>query len=343
MRVRTFSCAGAATGEGTGFLVGTSVVMTARHVVRGACRVRVMVDGGWENAAAWKSWYHGGGRDTDTGDVATIKLPGASSGHVFTIRSRPAGLGANVAAIGYPLGSGISLTQGHVVRKGKAQGIPLLAVRLLGAEGGSGSPLVDDSGSVVGILERGLAGTDVLGPPTAGLLLGVDLPSWWSSAKRGLCGAYPNGGMPGCASAAKPTPAPAPLYTVSSCWVQYAAEAWGNVSSSAAVTTLSSADLLARGPKNFWSVVLLAGRPRVGISGVAVSLVQPSGRVFATQSLPQDWGTTSDRSAANLAWYFNSDKLWFFQHPETTGQGAWAMVWRFPDGQSCTATFTVSP
>ena len=35
-------------------------------------------------------------------------------------------------------------------------GAPILAVRMLGAEGASGAPFIDDSGRVVGILQLGL-------------------------------------------------------------------------------------------------------------------------------------------------------------------------------------------
>src|SRR6202022_1662584 len=65
--VRTFNCGGTATGEGTGFLVGTSVVMTARHVIRGACSVKVLVAGTWMPSVGITSWYTRGRGDLNTG------------------------------------------------------------------------------------------------------------------------------------------------------------------------------------------------------------------------------------------------------------------------------------
>jgi S1-C subfamily serine protease len=54
--ISTYGCAGRPIGQGTGFLVGDSVVMTARHVVQGACRVRVRVNG---DTFAGKRWVTG--------------------------------------------------------------------------------------------------------------------------------------------------------------------------------------------------------------------------------------------------------------------------------------------
>ena len=84
--IRGFGCSGASwTVEGTGFLVGAGVVMTARHVVdppegrKLACRVKVLLDGKWIPVTRTAWWY----RTTDpTGretDLATLKLARAAS------------------------------------------------------------------------------------------------------------------------------------------------------------------------------------------------------------------------------------------------------------------------
>jgi hypothetical protein len=184
--------------------------MTARHVIRGACHVKVLVDGGWMNVNGWTSWFKRGRGDINSADVATIRLHGNASGHVFTIRSWSPGIGANLAEIGHPLGNALSITQGKIVAKVKLGGVPLLAVRLLGAEGASGAPLLDNKGNVVGVLQQGLGGTDILGQRTSGLILGIDLASWWPNVRRDLCRAYPNGGIAGCPGSSPGPPAPAP-------------------------------------------------------------------------------------------------------------------------------------
>ena len=53
--IRTYGCGGVPISQGTGFLVGDSVVMTARHVLKGACKVRVMVGGDRFTSERWVS------------------------------------------------------------------------------------------------------------------------------------------------------------------------------------------------------------------------------------------------------------------------------------------------
>jgi hypothetical protein len=346
--VRTFNCAGTETGEGTGFLVGASVVMTARHVIHGACRATVLLDGKWMNADTAVSWSKTNRSDAAAADVSTMRIHGRASGHVFTIRSWSAALGSNLAAIGHPLGNGLSLTQGQVVFKGHHNGVPVLAVRLLGAEGASGSPLVDDNGNVVGILQLGLGSTDVLGQRTSGVVVGIDLPSWWPNVRRNLCRAYPAGGISGCTQQTPPpptttTPPPTPptTYHVQQCWVQFTGGTWSAVDANQAASTLSGADIASRGPANFWGVVQLALPAPVQIPGVTVTLIEPNGAVFHTSD-PWTWTAGIPEWEKTFEWYWLSDHTWFFQHPEWSGQGTWTFRWNFPDGEVCNSSFTVN-
>ena len=141
--------------------------MTARHVVKDGCRIRALVDGHSIAVDHW-TWFHPHRKDLSGADVATLRLHSTATGHVFSLRTSSVAIGANLAAIGHPLGNQLSITQGRVMSKGKEGGIPLLAVRLLGAEGASGSPLLDSGGNVVGILQQGLGGIDILGQRTSG-------------------------------------------------------------------------------------------------------------------------------------------------------------------------------
>ena len=177
--------------------------MTARHVLVGACRTKALIDGSWVSVSGWTYWYTSGHTEADA-DVATAKLAKQVSGHVFTIRTWSPRIGDQLAALGHPLGNAVSLNQGSVIEKGKIHGTPELAVRMLAAEGGSGSPLVDNKGNVVGILQLGLGSTDILGQRTSGVIIGIDLPSWWPSARTNLCKAYRYGGILGCPSSASP-------------------------------------------------------------------------------------------------------------------------------------------
>ena len=208
--IRTYSCNGKSVGQGSGFLVGTSVVMTARHVVKGACRIRIRLDGRSFDGTRWVSWY-GGGASVSAADLATIKLDrDATNAFVFRVRSSPLRVGMNLGMIGHPLGNRLSLNQGKIIDRDRYRGAPVIAVRMLGAEGASGSPFIDDRGRVVGVLQIGLGSEDVLGQRTAGVLVGLDLVRWWGPrARLDLCRAYPRGGISGCPGSTPP-PAPPP-------------------------------------------------------------------------------------------------------------------------------------
>jgi hypothetical protein len=208
--ITTFKCDGHPLGQGTGFLVGTSVVMTARHVVKGACRVHIRVDGDTFEVTHYAYWF-GGRASLDAVDIATLKLDHAAEGaHVFRIRSTLPPFGTNVGMVGYPLGNRLSLNQGKIIRRWTLDGAPVMVVKMLGAEGASGAPYIDDSGRVVGILQVGLGSKDIVGQRTAGVLYGLDLVRWWGpQARLDLCRAYPHGGIAGCPSP-KPPPGPKP-------------------------------------------------------------------------------------------------------------------------------------
>jgi hypothetical protein len=176
--------------SGSGFLVATSVVMTADHVVKGCERVRVhTTDGRWIEVNSSKKWTEHGDLD-----IATLRLAQDAGGRVFRFRSGQAPLGSQVAVIGHPLGQDLAETQGKVMFRSHGQ----IYVRVLGAEGYSGAPIVDDAGDVVAILQDGYGGKDVLGQRTAGVVSGYDFSSRWAAWRHSLCKAYPTGGIPSC-------------------------------------------------------------------------------------------------------------------------------------------------
>lgn len=213
--ITTYGCGGRPIGQGTGFLVGDSVVMTARHVVHGACKARVLLNGERFQGVRWKEWS-GSGASLAAADLATIKLDrAAADAHVFTVRSSLPPAGTNVGMAGYPLGNRLSLNQGKLIRRWKINGAPVMVVRMLGAEGASGAPYIDDLGRALGIVQVGLGSKDIIGQRTGGVQYGLDLVRWWGPRARiNLCGTYPHGGIPGCGSstpvAASPPPPSAP-------------------------------------------------------------------------------------------------------------------------------------
>src|SRR5262249_31184061 len=131
-------------------------------------------------------------------------------GHVFALRTWSPPVGTNLTMMGHPLGNQLSITQGKIYGKGKQRRIPTLAVRLLGAQGASGAPLLDDDGKVAGVLQIGLGRPDFLGQNTSGFILGIDIASWWPRARLDLCRKYPTGGILGCPQKRSPAPNPRP-------------------------------------------------------------------------------------------------------------------------------------
>ena len=135
-------------------------------------------------------------------------------------------------------------------------------------------------------------------------------------------------------------PGPSATYQVKECWTQYTGNSGSNVSSSDSTTSFSGSDILARGPQNFWTIIELDSDPTATISGTKVSLIEPNGQTFSTETLV-DWGTTFNEWSVNLNWTFGSGGL-FFQDPSLTGQGTWTIEWQFPDGQTCLSSFAVT-
>ena len=203
--IRTFDCGGSMQTTGSGFLLGTQVVMTARHVAfqptTEACRIKVRAQGRWISVVSrHRSAPRGGDGKID--DIATLKLAKPVRGtHIFSIATSPARIGTILAMLGHPLGNDASVTQGRLLSRTSFHHAPYLAINLLGAEGASGSAIVNTRGNVVSVLQRGSGSEDALGEYTGGLVFGIDLPTVWTPAvRRALCRAYPAGGIPSCAA-----------------------------------------------------------------------------------------------------------------------------------------------
>jgi hypothetical protein len=294
--------------------------MTARHVVdpppsekTRICQVKVDLDGKWVVATRTAWWYRGSdptGRGTD---LATLKLASAArpSDYIFNFRNSSAPAGTNLAMIGHPLGTGIALTQGKLLGQIHEHGVPLMVIRMLGAQGSSGSPIVDNGGHVAGVLQLGLGSGE-----TSGVSLGIDLPSWWGSGHKvllTLCKAYPLGGVPGCPETSPPptptpTPTPAPAYNFSGCWLQPTGD--GTAHPETAITTVAGADVLAEGAAN-WRLYYELSEPAPSTLALTLTFSEPNGAIFETD--PGTWNPGIVYVYADLNWA-NESGL-FFQKP----------------------------
>jgi hypothetical protein len=259
--------------------------------------------------------------------------------------------------VGYPLGQGVALTQGHLYEKETIQRVPTLTVRLLGAEGASGAPIVDDGGHVAGVLQSGLGGSDVLGQQTAGVVEAIDLASWWGGWKiaPSLCRAYPTGGLPACAPPPAST-APAALavpgapfptaaarqsvpYDVRGCWLQETGDRWNAVDSGAAISALSRTALVAR-PRSYW-VVLALGQGAPSSLVVGAKLVNPQG--FTSGDAAFLIAPGDPHGAASLDWASAATRRGLaFTDPWLGTVGRWRVHFSLPNGDTCDVAFTVS-
>jgi Trypsin-like peptidase domain len=205
--IKTSNCRGGTRGSGSGFLVGTSVVMTATHVVNGCRTVRVLVkERRWVGVTSRIDWNDRGSQL----DVSTLKLTQSLKDvWVFSLRPSQIPTRAYVAALGHPLGEGVSYSNGRVLGHIPRQQI---VMRILGAQGMSGGPVVDTNGRVVGVI-NGLF-SNAVGPATgsytADNLVAYDVSSRWGAWRRTLCHTYTFGGIEDCPNSPTPSPSSNP-------------------------------------------------------------------------------------------------------------------------------------
>ncbi len=149
VRIETLSCSAA--GVGSGFLLSSTLVATVEHVVDQSALISLIV--GDQRATGTVI-----GTDA-TRDLALVRSDRPLTGHHFAFaRARPA-VGDRVAAIGFPVGDPITLTQGGV--SGLDRNIEVNGVSLSGLietdtainPGNSGGPLVALDGTVVGLVD----------------------------------------------------------------------------------------------------------------------------------------------------------------------------------------------
>ena len=114
IRIETTTCSG---GEiGTGFIIGPRLIATVEHVVDGATAVELKRNGRVLGTGVVI------GEDA-TRDVALVRSSAPISGRSCGSASRSPRLGESVAALGFPLGLPLTVTQGAV--SGLARTIPI--------------------------------------------------------------------------------------------------------------------------------------------------------------------------------------------------------------------------
>jgi S1-C subfamily serine protease len=149
VRIETVSCGGQ--GVGTGFLLSSTLVATVNHVVDQSSAISLVVGGQRTSGTVI-------GTDAKR-DLALVRADKPLTGHVFSLADKAPEIGSRVAAIGFPIGDPITLTQGGIsgldrtITIDDAQRTGLIETDAPVNPGNSGGPLLTSSGDVVGLVD----------------------------------------------------------------------------------------------------------------------------------------------------------------------------------------------
>ncbi|WP_422934208.1 trypsin-like peptidase domain-containing protein [Sinomonas sp. P47F7] len=157
LRVRNLGC-GVSTGSG--FAIADHVFVTNRHVVGGAALLQVSTyDGSDITVNAVGAFV-----------VADLALVWTKEDLPATIQLAPLNppTGAQVSVIGYPLGGELTTINGRVLKYGPDpigwSSLPMIYSDASIEPGSSGSPVIDASGSLVGVAYAGGGGQSIFVP-----------------------------------------------------------------------------------------------------------------------------------------------------------------------------------
>jgi serine protease Do len=172
--VETTSCD--ASGVGTGFLLSPTLIATVNHVVDQSVVVMLII--GAQRATGTVI-----GSDPSQ-DLALIRADTPLSGYHFQLaRSDPA-VGVRVAAIGFPIGDPITLTQGGISglhRNINVDGVPhfdFIETDTPLNPGNSGGPLLTGDGMVAGLVDAGNTEANGIGYAVPARVAAPEFAQW---------------------------------------------------------------------------------------------------------------------------------------------------------------------
>jgi S1-C subfamily serine protease len=133
-------------GLGSGFFVAPAIVVTNAHVVRGSSAVTLKRTGGYSRSAQVDEV-------SDSIDLAIVRvdLPDLNQVILPLAASSDVHVGAEVVAIGSPLGLANTVTRGIVSGMRDVQGVKMIQTDAAINPGNSGGPLLDRYGRVLGV------------------------------------------------------------------------------------------------------------------------------------------------------------------------------------------------
>ncbi|HXW79945.1 MAG TPA: S1C family serine protease [Acidimicrobiales bacterium] len=174
-------------------LLGPRLVATVEHVVDGASSISLIRNG---KVLALGTVI---GSDS-TRDVALVRTNSPIGGYEFKLSGSPPLLGEDVAAIGFPFDLPLTVTRGSV--SGLDRTIPINGIdrtNLIQTDapvnpGNSGGPLIDDNGTVVGLVDLGTNQANGLAFAVSAVTAGRLIDAWLSAPQPqplASCGQFP--------------------------------------------------------------------------------------------------------------------------------------------------------
>jgi hypothetical protein len=181
VKIKTFGCDGNEY-EGSGFAIDAHHIVTAAHVIESSESITVLVGGVPVPA-------HLIGLDV-SGDVALLETSGALNAPFIPLENHNPAVGERVAAIGYPLGGSLTMTQGSV--SALQQSITVNDTQLAGLvqtdtalnHGNSGGPLMSLDGRANGIVDALDTDANATGYATSPKYAGTDVANWISQPQN---------------------------------------------------------------------------------------------------------------------------------------------------------------
>ena len=271
VRITTSGCG--TQDVGTGFLVGRDLVATAEHVIDDASSIR-LAQGGKVRATGVVIG------DDPARDVALVRANKPLSGYVFHLASQTPALGGSVAALGFPLGLPLTVTQGAVSGLGRTVPIDGIARHSLIQTdaavnpGNSGGPLLSVSnGTVVGLVDLGTTQANGIAFAVSAKVARPLIQAWEASPQTTpalACGSQPSVASPPRLAASSPeqtttTPTPA---GVSQGSVTALDSYWNDISDGEYAAAFG---YLAPGAVNVSKAQFESNEQKAGISGVTFS------------------------------------------------------------------------